>query len=43
MKETHEHDIKQEVHSLRDWQEILANDSALMEEFEALTPPKPIH
>lgn len=34
--------IKEESHTLREWQEILANNPELMAEFEEMTPPAPI-
>lgn len=34
--------IKEESHTLREWQKILANNPELMAEFEELTPPTPI-
>lgn len=34
--------VKEETHTLREWQEIIANNPALMAEFESLTPPKSI-
>lgn len=34
--------IKEESHTLREWQKILANNPELMAEFEEMTPPTPI-
>ena len=33
---------KEETHTLREWQAILANNPELMAEFEKMNPPKPI-
>lgn len=34
--------IKEQSHTLREWQEILANNPELAAEFDSMTPPSPI-